>query len=264
MSDRGPVQPAAGRAPPWQTCLDVESQDAGHYNDFVQMPIFELMVQPPRRVLELGCAGGAFGAALKARYPGAYVVGIEAGRAAAQRAASRIDRVICDRLENVDFSTLGMRPGEFDTVIAADILEHLVNPWELLVRLRPWLAAGAQFLSTIPNVRNISVISQLLLGGRWAYDERGILDVTHLRFFTLEEIWRLFAETGYRMEDYRAILLPSLEPMYRSHGGAEPATINLGRMTLTGVTRGELTELCAAQFVVRARPLPGAAAEAAP
>ena len=70
---------------------------------------------------------------------------------------SRLDRVVHARLEDVSFADQGFRPGEFDTVIAADILEHLVNPWELLVRLKPFLAPRAQIVASIPNVRNISV-----------------------------------------------------------------------------------------------------------
>ena len=239
--------------PLWKRCLDFERQDAKHYRDFVLEPLFPLIDGEPGHVLELGCAGGAFGAALKARFPGTSVTGIEAGRAASERAQSRLDRVVHARLEDVSFSDQGFRHGEFDTVIAADILEHLVNPWELLVRLKPFLAPRAQIVASIPNIRNLSVVSPLLLNGRFDYDERGLLDITHLRFFTLHGIKRLFEETGYVLEQEMAILLPSLEGVYRSYQGSGNAMVKIGRMTLSDITPQELTELCAAQFLARAR-----------
>lgn len=241
------------RLPPWRTCLDFENQDAGHYNDFVLTPLFELVDEAPSRVLELGCAGGAFGAALKEKFPAATVVGIEAGRAAAAKAATRLDRVIHGRIEEVDFAAEGLQPAEFDTVIAADFLEHLVNPWGLLEGLKPWLAPRARVLASIPNVRNVTVAGQLLAGGRFDYAERGLLDITHLRFFTLAGIRGMFEQTGYRLEETRALLLPALEEVYRAYQGRGPAELRLGRITLSGVDQQELTELCAAQFLVRAR-----------
>jgi len=239
--------------PLWKRCLDFEHQDAEHYRDYVLEPLFQLIEGEPRHVLELGCAGGAFGAALKARFPGASVTGIDAGRAASEKALSRLDRVVHARLEDVWFADQGFHHGEFDTVIAADILEHLVNPWELLVRLKPFLAPRAQIVASIPNIRNLSVVSPLLLNGRFDYDERGLLDITHLRFFTLHGIRRMFEETGYVLEQDMAILLPSLEGVYRSHQGNANAIVKLGRMTISDVTPQELTELCAAQFLTRAR-----------
>ena len=258
MNDAPPELKAPAAEPVWKRCLDFGRQDAGHYNDYVQLGLFQLLDSPPRRVLELGCAGGAFGAELMRRYPGASVVGIEAGQSAAQRAAARLERVVHCRLEDADFGALGFREGEFDTVVAADVLEHLVNPWDLLVRLRPYLAPGAQVVASIPNVRNLTVISPLLLGGRFDYDERGLLDITHLRFFTLDGMKRMFAETGYAFEREEPVILPELEGVYRNYGSGKPATLKLGRMTLSDVSPQELLELCAAQFLVRATCRPSA------
>jgi 2-polyprenyl-3-methyl-5-hydroxy-6-metoxy-1,4-benzoquinol methylase len=254
MADRPPAAAPERAGFPWQTCLDIEGQDAAHYFDWVNVELFRAVAEAPRRVLELGCSGGAFGAELKARYPGATVVGIEAGRAAAQRAAARLDRVICARIEEVDFAAAGMAPGEFDTVIAADILEHLVNPWEILVRLKPFLAPGAQVVASIPNVRNALLIAALAVNGRWQYRERGLLDITHLRFFTLEEIRRLFEETGYRHEYHVVNLLPALSELYQKNMNREKLTLQFGRLSFADVTPAELAELCGEQFLVRARP----------
>jgi 2-polyprenyl-3-methyl-5-hydroxy-6-metoxy-1,4-benzoquinol methylase len=194
-----------------------------------------------------------FGLRLKEKFPGVTVVGIEPGRAAAALAATRLDRVICSRLEAVDFASQGLAPGEFDTVIAADVLEHMVNPWEALVRIRPLLAPGGQFVASIPNVRNLGLLAETLLNGRWRYAERGLLDITHLRFFTLEEIRRMFEQTGYRLEGFAANVSPNLAGIWRENKDREAITLTLGRLTLRDLRREDLVELCAEQFLVRAR-----------
>lgn len=240
--------------PPWQTCLDVEGQGGAHYLDYANLPLFDLLEGAPRRALDLGCAGGMFGLRLKERFPDASVVGVEPGREAAAIAATRIDRVVRSRLETLDLAAEGFHEGEFDTVIAADVLEHVVNPWSVLVHLRPFLAPGAQVVASIPNTRNLALVADLLVLGRWQYRERGLLDITHLRFFTLEEIRRLFAETGYRMVKHAVNLSASLLETYRRCQGKEKVTLQVGRLTLADVSPAELAELCAQQFLVRAVP----------
>jgi 2-polyprenyl-3-methyl-5-hydroxy-6-metoxy-1,4-benzoquinol methylase len=252
MADPTVLDPAS-RAPAWQTCLDIDGQEAAHYLDFVNAGLFNAIAGTPRQVLELGCSAGAFGAELKKRHPGASVTGIEAGRAAAARAATRLDRVVCGRIEEVDFAAAGFTPGHFDTVIAADILEHLVNPWDVLVRLKPFLARDAQVVASIPNVRNALLIAALAVNGRWQYRERGLLDITHLRFFTLEEICRMFVETGYRYEYHMVNLAAPLADLYQRNVTREKFTLQLGRLSISDVTPAELSELCAEQFFLRAR-----------
>lgn len=238
----------------WQTCLDLEGQDATHYPDTPNTGLLGFLPGTPRRVLELGCSTGAFGAELKKKFPEASVVGVEAGRSAAEIAAKRLDRVVCTRLEAFDLAAEGFAHGEFDAVIAADILEHLVNPWELLVRLKPFLAKDAIVMASIPNVRNLMLVEALLLHGRWTYADRGLLDVTHLRFFTLESVRRLFSETGYRVESHAYAIAPALAELHRSTRGQAKVTIDFGRLKIADATPAEVDEYCAVQFLVRARP----------
>jgi 2-polyprenyl-3-methyl-5-hydroxy-6-metoxy-1,4-benzoquinol methylase len=247
-----PATPSARFA--WQTCLDIEGQSAGHYPDHVNLALLGGVGSAPRRVLELGCASGGFGAELRAKFPGTVVVGVEANHAAAAIAATRIDRVIVGRLETLDLALEGFAPGDFDLVIAADVIEHVANPWDLLVRIKPFLAPDAIVLASIPNVRNILLVEALLCRGRWDYAERGLLDITHLRFFTLAGIRDLFAQTGYRMEGHAITVEPSLVELYRSARGQPLITVEMGRLKLDQVTPAELDELCAVQFLVKARP----------
>ncbi|APV48774.1 hypothetical protein BWI17_03195 [Betaproteobacteria bacterium GR16-43] len=240
-------------APAWKTCLDVEGQNASHYLDYVNVHLLACIAQPPRHVLELGCNAGALGQELKKRHPGAKVVGIEAGRAAADVAATRLDQVICSRLEDVDLPGHGFQRGAFDLMIAADILEHLVNPWNVLVRMRPFLAPDAIVLASIPNVRNLGLLEQLAVHGRWDYAERGLLDVTHLRFFTLSGMRRMFEETGYRFEGQVPVVSQDMLELQRTAQGQAMVDITGGRLRLVGLTPAEVNELCAFQFIIRAR-----------
>jgi len=182
------------------------------------------------------------------------VTGIEAGNDAARKAATRIDVVIRSRLEALDFDAPELH-GPFDTVIAADILEHLVNPWESLLRLRRVLAPDAQLLASIPNVRNLWLVNRLLMEGRWEYTDQGLLDVTHLRFFTRAGMHAMFSETGYAVEAEQASILPSLAPIHASYRGGGAPVIRIGRLTLNDIKPEELLELCAENFLFRARPI---------
>lgn len=254
MSTSTPPEDAEPRLHPWQSCLDIEAQAGGHYLDYVNEPMLRAIDGAPRRVLELGCAAGMLGKTLKERFPDAHVTGIEAGKAAAALAATRIDRVIAERIERVDFAACGFAAGEFDTVLAGDVLEHLVDPWGALLAVRPYLAPGGQVVASIPNVRNLQVVQSLVLDGRWQYAERGLLDVTHLRFFTFEEIRAMLAQTGYVLEHFLFTLSPALVPLFNRIEGQEKVTLRFGRLSITDVTRREAVEFCAEQFVVRARP----------
>jgi SAM-dependent methyltransferase len=242
------------RPPPWKTCLDIEGQDAGHYRDFVNEPLYQQIDGAPGRVLELGCAAGMFGQVLKERHPGTHVTGIEAGQAAAAVALTRLDRVICQRIEDVDFAALGIGAGSFDLVVAGDVLEHLNNPWDALLRVHPLIAPGGRLVASIPNVRNLQVIGSLVAAGRFEYAERGLLDITHLRFFALDDLRLAFESTGYALESFSFTLSPGLQALYHEHQGKENVTIRVGKMTLADVTPRELIEFCAETYSVRARP----------
>jgi len=239
---------------PWETHLDVEGQSADHYLDYVNEALLEAIESPPSRVLDLGCSTGALGERLKQRFPDAKVTGVEAGRAAAERARGRLDDVINARIEDLDFSAAPLGPGAFDVIVAGDVLEHLVNPWKALQQIRTAIAPGGRMIASIPNVRNLQVCLDLLLRGRWTYDERGLLDVTHLRFFAFENIRALFEDTGYVVESSRAMLSPRLSALYHEYVDKGVVDLRIDRVVISGVTQRELTEFCTEQYIVRARP----------
>lgn len=244
---------------PWRTCLDVEGQDAGHYRDYMNEALYRGIDGAPGRVLELGCATGVFGKALKDRHPGTHVTGIEASHAAAEVASTRIDRVIRGRIEELDFGAEGIGPASVDLVVAGDVLEHLVNPWAILDRIRGLLAPGGRIVASIPNVRNFQVVASLLLEGKFRYVERGLLDVTHLRFFTFDEILVMLDDSGFVLDTFLYTLSPALTEAFDRTRGQEKSTLQYGRLTLTDLTQRDMMELCTEQYVVRARPKAGKA-----
>jgi methionine biosynthesis protein MetW len=144
-----------------------------------------------RRVLDLGCASGALGAALRER--GAEVVGIERDPEYAVDAAERLDRVLNEDLETFE-GWDGL--GAFDVVIAGDVLEHLRDPWTVLRRAAALLPAGGTAIVSLPNVRYWETFWVLARHNTWPRRAEGIFDATHLRWFTLRDAWALLDQAG--------------------------------------------------------------------
>jgi SAM-dependent methyltransferase len=153
--------------------------------------MLEFVPSAAKTLLDVGCGGGAFGAAIKRR--GAEVWGIEPTHAATQ-AAERLDRVIQRPIEQV----ADVVPANyFDCIVFNDVLEHLVDPWTVLRVASTWLAADGVVVASIPNIRHLQELRALVLSRQWRYTDEGILDFTHLRFFTIRSIPEFFSSCGY-------------------------------------------------------------------
>jgi 2-polyprenyl-3-methyl-5-hydroxy-6-metoxy-1,4-benzoquinol methylase len=152
------------------------------------------LVPPATRVLEFGCATGYMSEVLKDRL-GCTVTGVEISPEAAEVAEQHTERVIVGDAEKIDYAA-ELAGEEFDVVLFADVLEHLKEPGDVLRRIRPLVAENGVVIASIPNVAHGSV-RLALLGGEFRYRESGLLDDTHLRFFTRASIQDLFEETGY-------------------------------------------------------------------
>lgn len=152
------------------------------------------LVEPGSRVLEFGCATGYMSRALRDGL-GATVVGVELDAEAARLAEAYCERVLVGDAEELDLEAeLG---GErFDAILFADVLEHLRDPASLLKRVRPFVAEGGVVVASIPNVAHAAV-RLALLGGTFRYREQGLLDETHLRFFTREGVQDLLEGSGF-------------------------------------------------------------------
>jgi 2-polyprenyl-3-methyl-5-hydroxy-6-metoxy-1,4-benzoquinol methylase len=233
----------------WQQYLDVETADvADIYHTTGRPQLAAMYTNKPAVILDVGCAAGSNAALIKQRFPGSRAWGIEMNHAAAQLAQSKLDRVLVGKFEDFDLEQEGIAKGTLDAVLLADVLEHMYNPWDVMVKLRSYISPTGQLVLSIPNVRNLWLMDQLSKGN-WTYEGQGLLDITHIRFFTLKEILKFCSETGYRVVRVESSIDGRLQPFWNLHQSATaPFDINTDRLTLKGVTRDELLELCAVQF----------------
>lgn len=151
-----------------------------NYYNMEKIRIANLVQRGPNKILDIGCASGRLGRRLKEMNKAEELMGIEIYQPAADEASKYYDKVYRDDVE----SLILPYKEYFDYVICGDILEHLRDPWTLLDRIRGWLKPNGILISSIPNIRYWRILKDLIILGRWDYTEAGILDKTHLRFFT--------------------------------------------------------------------------------
>ena len=155
------------------------------------------------RILEVGCASGYFGQALKDA--GHEVWGVEMSPKAAARARQRLDHVFVGTME--EFLALdSLRGVKFDYITFGDVLEHLVDPEQVLRDCRRILSPAGAIAASIPNIAH-KAVRMMLLQGRWEYADFGILDSTHLRFFTRDSVVDTFTRAGYRIQGMDFVVL---------------------------------------------------------
>ena len=167
------------------------------YMEHVRWDVVELIGRtvPIRgKVLDIGCASGAVGEQLLGM-GFEEVWGVEIDDTAARRAEGRLTRVLRAAFPCVEANE--GRP--FDVVVMADSLEHLADPWGALGVVRDLLAPGGYLVLSLPNVSHYSVLMEQFLG-RWEYGSAGLLDRTHLRFFTPESAVGILVDKGFIVE----------------------------------------------------------------
>lgn len=152
-----------------------------------------------KRVLDVGCASGYLAAVLTQR--GCVVSGVEMDERAAVEAGQHIDRVVVGDLESIDLAT-EFAGNEFDVVVYGDVLEHLRDPLPTLRQGRALLARGGCVVASVPNIAH-GAVRLALLRGEFTYRELGLLDVTHVRFFTRDNLEALMRSAGLVMVDTR-------------------------------------------------------------
>lgn len=148
-------------------------------------------------VLEIGCGCGTTLSHIKWKYPNARVCGVELSKQAAALGKQMADIIVGD------IEALELPYGEqtFDYIICGDVLEHLRDPEKVVSRLKKYLSASGKLIACIPNLANITVITPLLHGS-FEYKDAGLLDRTHIHFFTKKSIEKMFLNAGYKITEW--------------------------------------------------------------
>lgn len=167
----------------------------------VRREILPLLPINSDRIFEVGCGAGDTLKFLKESGKSSWVGGIELFHDAVETARGKVDLVLEGSIEKTD---LPFEENSIDVILCLDVLEHLVDPWTVICRLHTLLKPGGMLICSIPNVRNFRVVLPLFFIGRWRYSEYGILDKTHLRFFTKESAIALVECSGLVVDMVRS------------------------------------------------------------
>ena len=197
--------------------------DASIYFGNVRTQIEPLLAARAERVLEIGCSSGETLRWLKDTGRAGRAWGIELFEPAAQAARAHAQEVLVGNAESLIDSAFGAE--QFDLILCLDVLEHMVDPWRFVDTLQHRLAPGGRLVISVPNIRCIKVLLPLALLGRFRYQEHGILDRTHLRFFTRESALAIAAPSRLKVERWLRYMPPNLSKL----GLANLLTLGLAR-----------------------------------
>jgi len=192
----------------------------------------ELPEDPAARILEIGCGAGATGETALATGRAGFYRGVEFDPESAERARSVLTEVVCANVETIDPALIA---DSYDVLILSEVLEHLIDPWGVLKVLAPFVKPGGRVYASSPNVSHHKVIRSLI-AGRFDYESEGVMDRTHVRWFTPASYRAMFEDAGFetasvgpvalypgkarlinRLSGGRLAHLFQLQIMYRGH-----------------------------------------------
>ncbi|MCL2206473.1 MAG: class I SAM-dependent methyltransferase [Fibromonadales bacterium] len=177
--------------------ISEQSQQA--YSDIMRPEMVPFLPDEYSNVLEIGCNDGNFRKYVSK--PCEYW-GVEPFKGAADIAKTRMNRVLTGFYDEVE----NQIPDDyFDLIIANDVIEHMEQPWNFLRTIKKKMKKNASLVLSIPNVRYYKNLKELLCDRDWEYKDEGILDITHLRFFTEKSIVRLLNENYFEIEKMQGI-----------------------------------------------------------
>src|SRR5690606_3892628 len=190
--------------------MDYNQKSTVYYENY-RPEMQQLFPETAKTMLDVGCGEGAMASQLKEKF-GIETWGIEFMKEEGRKAGEKLHKVIIDTVENA----IEQLPDDyFDVIYFNDVLEHLPYPDLVLKRIKQKLTKKGVVISSIPNVRYHSVFSQYIFKKDWKYEKAGVMDFTHLRFFTSKSIRRMFEESGYKVIRHQGInRTSSLKPYF--------------------------------------------------
>lgn len=215
----------------------------GEYYKKERSELLSLIPKEAERILDIGCGGGHLGRVLKEQSAGREIWGVEIHEEACREAQRWLDRVF---LGDASVWEPPAEKGTFDVIVLADVLEHLLDPKATLERYLPWLKPTGSVVMSIPNVRFWGLVKHLV-DGHWTYQEEGLLDHDHVRFFTWREILKLLASCGLACDEVRW----NLDRRCPDVPDGREIDLTLGRITIHGLAPEELREFFVFQFLLR-------------
>lgn len=152
-----------------------------------------------KKIIEIGCSSGALAREFKKIAPSAYYFGVEIEASYADRADRYCDEILVLNIEKAD-EEFWKNQADKDCWVFGDTLEHLIDPWAVLKKIHASLPVGGVVVACIPNAQHWSIQARLSIGD-FRYENEGLLDKTHLRWFTRQTIIELFQGAGFDIED---------------------------------------------------------------
>jgi 2-polyprenyl-3-methyl-5-hydroxy-6-metoxy-1,4-benzoquinol methylase len=163
------------------------------YYNMMKGQFLNFIPKGPNSVLDIGCGSGRLGESLRKEGKASNIIGVEIFRPAAQYAEKTYDHVYVGNIESMELDFYE----QFDFIVCGDIIEHLVDPWRFLGRINHWLKKDGIVLCTLPNIRFWLILYEIIFLGVWRYRDDGILDKTHLRFFTNKTAKEIFNDNNF-------------------------------------------------------------------
>jgi trans-aconitate methyltransferase len=215
-------------------------------NTFQRSPdLIDLMPLYAKRVIDIGCGPGNNAKEFHSRANPEYYLGVEIVPEDAEQARQYCSECIVGNIEEFDEQQWGTL-ANYDLWVFGDVLEHLYDPWRLLQKVRTSITAGGEIICCIPNVQHWSLQCRLSIGD-WRYDEKGLLDRTHIRFFTRQTIIEMLHGAGFDITE--------IVPRYVNHPSADKFLDIIEKMAAAagGDSKIARAEAAVFQYIVRGR-----------